>query len=184
MGRRKTIDREKVLEAAESVVAAQGAGALTIDAVAQAAGITKGGVQSCFGTKEALIEAMLMRWGAMYTDQIEALAGTAPSTLAGLKAHIDTTANAEDEANARTAALLATLMQSPAYMTWVRDWYAERFRGLAQLEGEAGPRARIAFLATEGLFFLRHFGLMDMSRKEWESYFTEVVDLIGTKPSK
>jgi AcrR family transcriptional regulator len=59
MGRRQTIDREKVLAVAEDIVGQRGAAALTIDAVAKAAGITKGGVQSAFGTKEALIAAML-----------------------------------------------------------------------------------------------------------------------------
>lgn len=44
MGRQRIIDREKVLEAAEEIVINQGATALTIDAVAKAMGISKGGV--------------------------------------------------------------------------------------------------------------------------------------------
>ena len=54
-GRPRSIDRDKVLDAAEGIVAAEGAAGLTFDAVARAAGITKGGVQYCFGTKDKLI---------------------------------------------------------------------------------------------------------------------------------
>lgn len=51
MGRRRTIDRDQLLDAAEAVIAREGAAGLTIDAVAKEMGITKGGVQYCFGTK-------------------------------------------------------------------------------------------------------------------------------------
>jgi AcrR family transcriptional regulator len=180
VGRQKTIDRDKVLEAAESIVASQGAAALTIDAVAQAAGISKGGVQSCFGNKEALVDAMLKRWGALYAAQVEALAGPAPTPLAALGAHIKTTVDEDDDVNTRTAALMATLMQSPVYLAWIREWYAQRFGDLARLEGSSGSNARIAFLATEGLFLLRHFGLMDVSRQEWERYFGEIGAVFDT----
>lgn len=54
MGRRRTIDRDQLLDAAEAVIAREGAAGLTIDAVAKEMGITKGGVQYCFGTKDAL----------------------------------------------------------------------------------------------------------------------------------
>lgn len=64
MGRQRIIDREKVLEAAEEIVINQGATALTIDAVAKAMGISKGGVQYCFGNKDALIDAMFERWAS------------------------------------------------------------------------------------------------------------------------
>lgn len=43
MGRQRTIDRDKVLDAAEDIVIKQGAAALTIDAVAKSMGISKGG---------------------------------------------------------------------------------------------------------------------------------------------
>lgn len=66
MGRQRTIDRDKVLDAAENIVLNQGAAALTIDAVAKSMGISKGGVQYCFGNKDALIDAMFERWGYTY----------------------------------------------------------------------------------------------------------------------
>lgn len=43
MGRQRSIDRDKVLDTAEEIVATRGAAGLTIDAVAKAMGISKGG---------------------------------------------------------------------------------------------------------------------------------------------
>lgn len=42
MGKTRTIDRDHVLDMAEQIVGEQGAAALSIDALAKAAGISKG----------------------------------------------------------------------------------------------------------------------------------------------
>ncbi len=52
---------------------------MTIDAVAKAMGISKGGVQYCFGSKDALIDAMFDRWGSAYETLFTAIAGDEPS---------------------------------------------------------------------------------------------------------
>ncbi|MFT9215294.1 MAG: TetR/AcrR family transcriptional regulator, partial [Acetobacter malorum] len=57
MARPRTINRERVMECAEQLVQRDGAIALTLDAVAREAGITKGGLQYCFGSKDDLITA-------------------------------------------------------------------------------------------------------------------------------
>lgn len=51
MARPRTIDRERVLKSAEQLVQRAGATAMTLEAVAKEAGITKGGLQYCFGSK-------------------------------------------------------------------------------------------------------------------------------------
>ena len=181
MGRPKTIDRQGVLDAAESVIATDGAGGLTFEAVAKAAGVTKGGVQSCFGTKEALIEALLERWGTTYDADVARLAGPGATAEARVHAHIQTTAQADDSSSARSAALVATLLQSPQHLQWVRKWYAARFSELDAVDEPAALNARLAFLATEGLFFLRHFGLMPMSRQAWDRSFADIEHLVTTK---
>ncbi len=74
MGRPRTIDRDKVLEAAEAIVLREGATALTFEAVAKASGITKGGLQYCFGTKDDLVAALVERWmTAMDAELAESL---------------------------------------------------------------------------------------------------------------
>jgi len=53
--------RDRILEAADQLVAAQGASNLTLDAVAQAAGLSKGGLLYHFPSKDALLMGMLDR---------------------------------------------------------------------------------------------------------------------------
>lgn len=54
--------RMELLDAAAAVIRRDGAQALTLDAVAAEAGVSKGGVLYHFGSKRALIEGMLDRW--------------------------------------------------------------------------------------------------------------------------
>lgn len=58
---RRPSQRESVLDAAEAVVLADGAAHLTLDAVAERAGLSKGGLLYHFPTKELLLQAMVDR---------------------------------------------------------------------------------------------------------------------------
>jgi AcrR family transcriptional regulator len=53
--------REKVLDAAAELVGQIGSGRLTLEAVAERAGLSKGGLLYNFPTKEALLEGMVQR---------------------------------------------------------------------------------------------------------------------------
>jgi AcrR family transcriptional regulator len=78
MGRKQTIDRNAVLTAAEAVVSEVGAAALTIEAVAARAGVSKGGVLYCYPTKSRLIGAMLERDLACFARDVERYAADHP----------------------------------------------------------------------------------------------------------
>jgi len=179
MGRRKIIDRESVLDCAERVVAEHGAAGLTIDAVARAAGITKGGVQSCFGSKEAMIAAMLKRWSEHYAERAARMSQGAVIPLAKVRAHVEITSGDDANSNSRSATLLSALLQSPEYLTGVREWYGERLRDCR--ETDVQDRALLAFLATEGLFFIRYFHLVEMDQTEWDEAFNLVRQLISAE---
>ncbi|BEO47472.1 TetR family transcriptional regulator [Serratia marcescens] len=180
MGRQRSIDRDKVLDTAEEIVATQGAAGLTIDAVAKAMGISKGGVQYCFGSKDALIDAMFDRWGSAYETLFAAIAGDDPSPQTGVRAHMLATQSSDQTVSAKAAGLMATLIQTPEHLASTREWYRSRIAGL-DLTTEEGKRARLAFLATEGAFMLRYFGLMDIDQAEWETMFTDMQALILTE---
>lgn len=177
MGRRQTIDRNRVLAMAEDIVAQRGAAALTIDAVARAAGITKGGVQSSFRTKEALIASMLRRMMQDYADRTGALAGNDPSLADRVAAHVEVTRRDDEDTQRRAASLMAQLFQTPEHLAETRQWYEAQAPGL-HADEPAARRARLAFLATEGAFFLRFFGLMPMSDGEWDAAFDDIQGLL------
>lgn len=177
MGRRKTIDRNTLLDIAEKIVSEQGARALTIEALANAAGITKGGVQYSFRSKEVLIDAMFERWDAAYHRILSQLTGGNPAPLTRVAGHIEATRLTDDTSNARAASLMTALLQSPEQLASTRRWYRSVIDGL-DTSDKQGRRARLAFLATEGAFVLRFFGLMDISQEEWQDMLKDAAALL------
>ncbi|WP_272520376.1 TetR/AcrR family transcriptional regulator [Providencia sp. PROV223] len=177
MGRQRTIDREKLLDAAEDIVLQQGATALTIDAVAKAMGISKGGVQYCFGNKDALVDAMFERWGQSYDEIFNQVTLQDNSPEGQIFAHMQATHQHDKVAMAKGASLMASLLQTPEYLESTRTWYRER---LAKLDTstEKGKQARIVFLATEGAFMLRYMGFMEIDDNEWQSIFSDLENLL------
>ncbi|KAA5604239.1 TetR/AcrR family transcriptional regulator [Roseospira marina] len=177
MGRPRKIDRDKVLDAAEAVVGDVGAAALSIDAVAKAAGITKSGVQYCFGTKQQLIDAMFGRWETEFTQEVAELVGPNPDPISFIRGHIEATMRTDEVENARSAVLMAALLQTPEQRQRTQDWYRERLDAL-DVSTNLGRRTRLAFLASEGLFILRCCGLMDVSEAEWASAYKDILDFL------
>ncbi|MEW6099639.1 MAG: TetR/AcrR family transcriptional regulator [Pseudomonadota bacterium] len=173
MGRPKSIDRDAVLDVAEAIVRTQGAAALTLDAVAQAAGISKGGVQSCFGTKAALVDALFERFGQAYERRYREVADTDPSPVGRVRAHVAATFGSDEVSSAKAAGLLAALLQSPQELESTRQWYRERLQGLC-MDTPEHRSAWLAFLAAEGAFMLRYFGLVEMNERLWRAIEAEL----------
>ncbi|MHB1726277.1 MAG: TetR/AcrR family transcriptional regulator, partial [Acidimicrobiales bacterium] len=59
---RKAETRTRLLEAAAELFASRGIDAVSVDAVAEAAGRTSGSVYAHFGSKQGLLMALLDRW--------------------------------------------------------------------------------------------------------------------------
>lgn len=177
MGRRRTIDRESVLNSAELLVQKGGATALTLDAVAKAAGITKGGLQYCFGNKDDLITAMIDRWIAAFDLEIEKHAGPKASLAERARAYVLACRQIDAATQARMVGMLITLLQSPKYLNRIREWYAGWF-GDCNVTAEDARQARTAIFAAEGAFLLRSFGFIAMDQSGWDSVFTDCLRLI------
>ena len=99
--------RAALLDAAVAVIRRDGARALTLDAVAAEAGVSKGGVLYHFNTKRALIDGLLARW----LDDFEARLGGEDFAAAYIRA-CDLSA-AEPEDCASEFGLLAALIEVP-----------------------------------------------------------------------
>jgi len=69
--------RRQLLDAAATVFARRGIDAASLDEVAEAAGFTKGAVYSNFGSKDALVDALVDDRTSAYVDiGLESVAGT------------------------------------------------------------------------------------------------------------
>ncbi|RZT92974.1 TetR family transcriptional regulator [Advenella incenata] len=176
-GRPRSIDREKLLDIAETIVAQHGVAGLTMDALARAANITKGGVQYCFGNKEGLIKAMIMRWSDHFDAEVAQAAGGNTDALAHVRAHIKVTREADVQDESRFAAMLAGLIPNSDQLADTRAWYARQLQGL-DFSTEQGRNARLAFIANEGAFLLRSFNFFDLSPQEWQAVFGDIERLL------
>lgn len=169
MGRKPTIMREALLEIAEEIVRSEGATGLTIDALAKAARISKGGVQYAFSSKDDLVRALIERW----TNQFDALLGEtdglSPSEL--VRKYINVMRGSRAAMNAKMAGLMLTYIQNPQNVAETRQWYASMFERLGGPSTEA-QAARFAFLSVESLFLLRIAGIDENGA--WNSYLDDV----------
>lgn len=156
MGRTPTISRDRLLDLADEIVRSGGGAALTIGALAQAAGISKGGVQYSFASKDALVRGLIDRW----TIQFESLLGDveAADPISFVQRYIAATRASQQAMNAKMAALLVSYLEDPANLQETRDWYRGIFARLAETTPDA-QAARVAFLAVEGLFLMRINGI-------------------------
>jgi AcrR family transcriptional regulator len=65
--------RDRILDAFEELLVQQGERGTTLEAVAQAAGVSKGGLLYHFGGKEALVDGLLARMAAFAREDVERL---------------------------------------------------------------------------------------------------------------
>lgn len=178
MGRKQTIDRGALLDAAERVVLRDGAGQLTMDAVATEAGVSKGGVLYAFPSKDALIDALFNRaFAAMdeIGDAFLASAGDTPENR--VRAHVLGSKGASELVTERSLALIANFMRSPQYRKGAQDYYAEVLSRL-DLTTPAGRRARLALLAVEGAATLRGFDFYPITEQDWQEIHADVLALL------
>ena len=176
MARPRTIDRERLLDAAESVVAAGRIATLSFGSVAAASGVPKASVQSAFGTRESMIDAMLQRWLEREQQRFDRAAGKRPSARKRMQAHIRTTE--EEDTGSRMATLLAALAGSGEQSASTAAWYASRIGNLSAKTAEQ-RRLRMAFLAAEGAFYIRHLVGFPIGEALWRDIFKDLQAFIA-----
>ncbi|MGW8190702.1 TetR/AcrR family transcriptional regulator [Sphingomonas hankookensis] len=180
MGRIRTIERDKLLDAAEAVTVEKGPAGLTIAAVAERMGITNGGVQYSFRSKESLIAAMFERWQEEYAEHMIELGAVPDDEVSRIRAHIAYGSNYDDRSRRGAPTLLVSLLNSPQHMVQVRRWYRNRLDAI-DVSTDEGRWLRLAFLAMEGAFLMRLFGLIEMDSDEWRSIVDDVWALCDGK---
>lgn len=178
MARGSKISREDLLVAAERLVQSKGAAALTIGALATEAGVSKGGVQTMFGTKERLVLDLVQHWLDREQSEFRTTLTSQPRPDKTL-AHIDQTQRLDDESHAKIAALLAVASHSPAHTGMAQAWYEERADGF-QADTEDRRRRRLSFLATEGAYFLRFLVGINFTDQSWREIFDDIRALSST----
>ncbi|MBI4578643.1 MAG: TetR/AcrR family transcriptional regulator [Planctomycetes bacterium] len=158
--------RDRLLNAAEQVVGRDGVANLTLEAVANEAGVSKGGLLYHFPTKSALITAIVERMAVQCEgDQERAVAADPCPTGAFTRAYLAARAEPrEPHKRPVHTALLAAAGTDPQYLDPFRKRFLEWQARLAS-DGIAPEVATIVRLALDGLALGR---LLDLPGPEGE----------------
>ena len=168
-----TDTRRRLLDAATGVVRRDGARALTLDAVAAEAGVSKGGLLYHFKTKRDLLAAMLDGWLEEFETEIEGAGGG--NFAAGWVRASDVSAWAAAE-RATEFGFLAAMVEEPATLERVRERYAE-WMGRLTAGSDDPARAVLARLAADGLWLADLLGLAPPTGDLRENVIERMLDL-------
>ena len=133
--------RAKLLDAAGAVIRRDGPQALTLDAVAAQAGVSKGGLLYHFKSKRELLDGLVDRWMDDFQRDIDAEAGNFARRYVA----------ANDGAHAEEVGMLAALVADPQVLAAVRDRH-ETWQDRVASEGGDPVDATVARLAADGLW--------------------------------
>lgn len=174
-----------ILDAAERVVARDGARKLTIDAVVRESGFSKGGVLYNFPSKLALVEGMVERMVASVSERHnEALSQAEQDGMSPIKAMIEAllTGHKKGEEEKRVSmGLLAALAEHPELVIPIRDAIA-RMRTDILAAAPDRELALIAMLAADGLHFSDILGLDILTEDQRGAIEARLLNLVSEPP--
>jgi AcrR family transcriptional regulator len=169
--------RERVLEAAQRVVIDVGAARLTLDAVAQAAGVSKGGLLYHFPSKESLLLALGQRYCESLHCCVEVARDSVPEGPGReLRAFVVGILGDRQRAKAMGAVLLATAATDMTLLEVIRERIAEHMRQLAASSGDFA-RAAIVTLAVDGLMMRESLRISACTPEQREAIVNELLQL-------
>lgn len=159
---------DKLLNAAEAVVARQGIANLTLDAVAAEAGVSKGGLLHHFPSKDRLVEALVKRsaenWRTCYTEAYQRTpAGPGRMVRALLEHCLSDAEGWTEELRRSTAAVFSALAQNPSLIQPMRDVYADLHGRVAQ-DGLPPGVGESVLAAIDGLWLNWVLGLASLDQ--------------------
>ena len=153
---------DAILIAASQVIAQDGAGKLTIDAVAKKSGMSKGGVLYHFPSKDALLEGLLNALLARIEERRQVT-----ETKSKLLGMLNTLDLQDESERAMSLAILATAAQKPELLAPARAYFSQVNEEVTA-ETKDPEVARILLLALEGMRFLNMLELNPWSNAESE----------------
>jgi len=171
--------RERILEAAAELVREIGAGRLTLDAVAERAGLSKGGLLYNFPSKDALLQGMLERMIEEVSAQkaalrVELKGRRNAEVLASIEAALKTRC---DQMKGFASGLLAASAENPSLLEPARKAIKEEWTSIKATSDDP-EAAMLAWLAIEGLSSLEMHDLSPVSKPDRDIVITAVRRLL------
>jgi len=176
VGRTRRIMKGDILDAAERVIVRLGAAGLSIDAVAQEAGVSKATVVYDHKSKTALLEALIDRLVSKEVERTEtSVREHASSPHPELFGRIAAAVPMLSEADKAVAmAISASVSSEEKLQERMREWTTTDLKAMA--EGQKPEAALMAYLALTGFYCIEIFESHTWSETERN----EILDGIRT----
>ena len=172
--------RERILQAAIEVIQTDGAANLTLDRVALAAGVSKGGFLYHFGSKDALMAGLLDETLAVLDDELDLREAmfrdhdpAARGTFA--LAYLDYVREPYKAADDTSASILAAAALDDELLANTRATFERWQERLVHHDGLAETSGLLARIVGDGLWLIDLFGLAPPTKAERH----EVLDLVS-----
>ncbi|WP_257170888.1 TetR/AcrR family transcriptional regulator [Bradyrhizobium sp. SRS-191] len=169
--------RNAALDAAIAIIARDGPGRLTLDAIARESGLSKGGVMHQFRTKEAVLKALLERQMAHFeqfsSSTLAELSKSSPNPH--LATQLATVREAATSPNSAALALVAAMVEYPGLMSLPREREKERMAAIKE-EAADPDLAMLRWAAAMGLLLSSLFGMSPLSKDEHQRLYGRLLD--------
>lgn len=168
--------RAAILEAALQLICEKGSAAFTIEAVAERAGFSKGGVLYNFPTKDKLTQGMVEREVERFTSIVGEERLRHQNSPSPILAALIEGAERWVKENGPRGVLLTHVSQPDLCKPFVD--FKDSLREELKLEPVHLARALIIWTSLEGLLMSHAHGVMRFSNKELKAYFNELRALV------
>jgi AcrR family transcriptional regulator len=165
-----TNTRDRLLDAAEAVVIEQGVNAMTLEAVATQAKVSKGGLLYHFPSKDAVVQGMVSRIVSIGQQRFASgLASEPPGpgrharTMLGMI--MDTESPVFPRLQRVAGPLLAAVSSNPRTLEPMQRFFKAVHQGMLD-DGLPPDRCWLVLAALDGLKFWRIFGILQPSQKD------------------
>ncbi|MCX5544275.1 TetR family transcriptional regulator [Paraburkholderia sp. CNPSo 3076] len=174
---RSEISRRKAIDAALAILARDGVGGLTFDALARESGISKGGLLHQFHNKLGVLRALLDRQREQFEQIAQdhlAAAGQARAEPV-LSAQIAIFRESINQPDSVARAVLAALVESPALLENLKAQDAAKMEKL-QAEARDLELSLLRYFAASGIAFSTLLGLSAVPDALRERLFDRLLD--------
>lgn len=167
------------MTAASEIIKEEGAIKFTLEAVAQRARISKGGLLYHFPSKEALVRGMVEEWENNYFNSFETLVNKDNKEIGKWnRAYIHSTiSNLENKNKKISSALMAAMFINPKLLEEFQYKYNNLVEKLMN-DGIEPVKVSIARLALDGLWFSEIFGFSPLDKQTQKKVFDELFKMI------
>lgn len=169
--------KSAVIAAALAIIARDGAGRLTLDAIARESGVSKGGLLHQFPTKRAVLAALLEQQADHYDSFAQAFREAHGADYAEpvLAAQIAAYREVMKGANSITSAILAAIAEDPTFLNPLQE---REQQSLALIrEQAADPEQALSRLySAQGLALSTILGLCPLNADARERMFEHLLD--------